>query len=204
MPFQPVPNSALIEWIYLIHGQLCENTYHVEYAAPPTALELGVIAEVAYNWWASELGPTLSTDVTLLRTEAKGLDDITSPFATYVPGVLSAGGAGVPAAANNVAFVIKHTTAIAGRSGRGRWYVVGIPHTLVVDSNISIAQAALYTAAFPLLDTALDAESANAVVVSRKQNGDFLPIAVTYPITGHTFTDTVTDSQRRRLPGRGS
>lgn len=204
MPFQPAVNAALIEWVYDLDNQVVENTYHVEGAAPFDASELLAIATAAYNWWASDLAPTISFDVTLLRVDAKGLDDPTSPLASYAPGALAVGGAGVNSAPNNVAFCIKHTTAVAGRSGRGRWYLMGIPKTLITNSALGLAQAALYTSAFPLLDADLAALSATPVIVSRQQNNVVLPAAVLYPITGHSFTDNTVDSQRRRLPGRGT
>lgn len=204
MPFQPAPNAALIEWVYDLDDQICENTYHVESDAPLTAGELAILAQECYEWWASELAPTISFDVTLLRVDTKGLDDVTSPLASYTPGALAVGGAGVGSVPNNVAFCVKHTTATAGRSGRGRWYLLGAPKTLVTNSQLGLAQAALYVSAFPTLDTALGVLDLTPVIVSRMQSGVVLPEAVMYPITGHSFTDNTVDSQRRRLPGRGS
>lgn len=204
MPFQPAPNTALIEWIYLLDGQLCENTYHVQQSVPFTAGDCSMVATIAYDWWTDEMSPTISEDVTLLRTEVKGLDDPTSPFFVRTPGTLSSGGAGVGATPNNVTFAVKHTTALSGRSSRGRWYVVGIPGTLIVASALGLAQAALYVATFVTLDALLVAEGLEPVIVSRRQNSVVLPEAVNYPITAHSFTDNTVDSQRRRLPGRGA
>lgn len=204
MPFQPVPNTALIEWVYMVAGQIVENTYHMRSDVPFTAPELVTAAPDLYNWWGAELAPTISFDVTLLRVELKALDSDTAPFYVYTPGALAVGGAGVAAAANNVAFCIKHTTALSGRSGRGRWYLVGIPSTLVVNSAISLAQAALYTSAFPELDAVIATLGHLPVVVSRRTNNALRPTGITNEVTGHSFTDAVVDSQRRRLPGRGS
>lgn len=204
MPFQPCTNAAMIEWVYDWDGQIVENTYHALGDAPLTGPELLALATACYNWWATSLSPTISFDVTLLRVDTKGLDATSSPLASYAPGVLATGGAGVEATPNNVAWCVKHTTALAGRSGRGRWYLLGIPKTLVTKSHIGLAQAALYTSAFPTLDAAIVALDLTPVIVSRQQDHVVLPLAVPYPITGHSFTDNVVDSQRRRLPGRGS
>jgi len=204
MPFQPAPNVALIEWVYQIHGQVVENTYHMMDDAPFSGPALATAAPSLYEWWGDELAPTLSTDITLLRVELKALDSAIAPFTSYTPGALTSGGAGVAAAANNVSWVVKHTTGLSGRSGRGRWYLVGIPSTLVVNSAISLAQAALYLSAFPALDTVIAGLGHIPCVLSRTQEGVELTEAVPYEITGHSFTDVTTDSQRRRLPGRGS
>lgn len=204
MAFQPAPLCGLIEWVYDLDGQLCENTYHVEATEPLDSAMCEALAIAAYNWWAPNLGATISFNVTLLRTEVKALDAPASPFFVYSPGALAVGGAGVESVPNNVAFVVKHNTALSGRSGRGRWYVLGIPDSLVTNSHLSLAQAALYASSFDDLDTALVAEGVTPIVLSRVQLSVPLLEAVGYPITSHSFTDNVVDSQRRRLPGRGS
>jgi len=121
---------------------------------------------------------------------------------TASPIVGTSGGGSMP---NNAAFAIKFTTTLAGRSYRGRIYHGGISGSMLsgvntVDTGIAADLVTFYE---DLVDAAALAGGQH-VVVSRYHDNAPRTAGIATPVLSITFTDRTLDSQRRRLPGRGT
>jgi hypothetical protein len=109
-----------------------------------------------------------------------------------------------PALPNSNALVLTKRTALRGRSYRGRIYVPGLIEGQVTANAVSSAYQTNYLNFWNgLLTITTTQNSFEMVVFSKKQNGSWLAQGILTPVIGFT-TDGQVDSQRRRLPGRGS
>lgn len=126
-------------------------------------------------------------------------------------GLPTTGGNNTTGYPNNVTLAVKWGTGLAGRSFRGRTYHIGLVITQVdTNDNVVASELNAIVGAYDALRTALDNATLGVemVVVSRYSGVDanHKPIprvtGITTPISG-VSADPVTDSQRRRLPGRG-
>lgn len=104
----------------------------------------------------------------------------------------------------NVAFCMSLRTGFTGRSARGRFYAMGLSTDQLVTLNhvTSTYVTNLHTMLTDILGAAATA-GWTLVVLSRQNGGVKLSAAVARPVTSIIAVDTVLDSQRRRLPGRG-
>lgn len=210
MPFVPVPNTLMVEVVFEKSGEVVENTMY--YERPD-----GWTLEVAEGFLGAlrtiiqeELMPLLSTTIQLVRLVGTLLDAVDSFSVTQTVSPPFGGSDGGFALPNNVAYTVTFLTAQRGRSFRGRNYVTGMtdgdlsgPNN--VDSDFRTGVLAYYDT----LRAVGIPSNTIMVVVSRFSGVDSagkpIPraVGVTTPITGFTTFDTVLDSQRRRLPGRG-
>jgi len=211
MAFIPVPNTAQVNIRYLYAGQQIENTLYFSKGSAFSGTDLQDLADEVWDRWQSDVMLDLSNALQLTSVYVVDLTTATSGVATHTESAngLNSGSAATP---GNVAFCIKFTTASRGRSFRGRIYLPGIPigyestpgilnqsdaDTLLEDVTGAIGQIEV--------GTGLD-----HVVVSRYSgvdvNGDPIPrtTGLATPVTGISYTDRNSDSQRRRLPGRGN
>jgi hypothetical protein len=103
---------------------------------------------------------------------------------------------------NNVTLAVKWQTGYAGRSYRGRTYFIGLTENNVTGDTVAGAYASGLQGAFEQLMSDLDGAGFGMGVLSRYHNNAPRTAGVLTPITS-VSVDTVIDSQRRRLQGRG-
>lgn len=211
MPFVPVSDTLAIELVYEYAGQTVENTSYVHSTPGWTIESISTFLDELRVLVQEELMPLLSTTIALVRLVGTLLDAVDAASVTLTvsppfPG--STGGANLP---NNSAYVVTFLTAGRGRSKRGRNYIAGLTVNDEADPNrvnttFRTGLLAFYDAYLALCAT----NSVELVVVSRFSgvDGDGRPIpraaGVVTDVIGFTTFDTVLDSQRRRLPGRGT
>lgn len=202
MPFISVPSTAMVELFYRWDNQRVENTLYFRQADSYDPPELTTLAEEVFNWWANSIAPLTSSSVVLVGVKATSLESDSAP-AVETP--VNQPGLGDPnAEPNNVSFVIKFLTSGRGRSSRGRNYIVGLPDTTVNGNSIQAAHADALVAAYSqLLAAGVITEGAWSVV-SRYADGLPRSPGIAQLVTGASYTDLTIDSQRRRLPGRGT
>lgn len=204
MTFIPVPGTALAELVCSLDGQRCESTLYFNKAGAWTVADLEAMATALISWWTANLAPLMSTAVTFLECKVTDLTtDTGSAFIKTPAAALAGGNSGAPGP-NNVAFVVKFLTTGRGRSSRGRNYVYGFSEADVGISHMSSVLAGQFVAAYTALFAVATAQGVEWVVASRFHNKAPRAEGVSIPITTVSFTDLVTDSQRRRLPGRGT
>lgn len=204
MPLQPVPDTMEAEVIFLLFGQRVENVYHIQALSGVDAQVLLDTATSLMNWVSTTYMPLVSDEVTFLGVEVKNLSiDNGGLIALQPPSPVSGSIAG-GSMPGNVSFCLSLRTAQSGRSFRGRKYVAGVPRSVVTEQAVSSSWAADLISALTDLTTVMFAINNLIVIVSRVQAGIELLIPITTPIVSYTTTDLFTDSQRRRLTGRGS
>lgn len=205
MAFQPVAASALAELVFSLDGQTIENTLYFRRANDYTVGDLNALGDALINWWDVNMQPLLSVELSLIRVVVTALHAQTGPQVVRVGSLpLAATKVGDPLP-NNCALCVSFRTALIGRGFRGRNYVGGIVETDVNGSRVDTAPAEAIRAAYAAIPTAVSGAGNTWVVVTRQVNGVIqLPSALTNNITSIVLVDTVIDSQRRRLPGRGT
>lgn len=203
MAFQPVPNTAILETLFGIAGQVIENTYYFRRESEWGAGELASLVTAITPLVTDFVEGTQGNALSFLGIEAKGLRALSDvSYVNTVTGVVGeVTGSGIP---SSVALSVARRSATSGRNTRGRVY---LPITVApqLASNDVVASAFITTALAYLagLDAAAVALDWLPVIVSRVVDGVTLAEADTYPITNWSVRDANVDNQRRRLIGRG-
>ena len=204
MAYIPVLDTVQAELILLVDGQRCENVFHFHTSTPFTVTDMDLLATDLIAFWDAQFKTQYNSTVFL--SEVK----ITDMSAQNAPSVTS--GAGLPIAGtrtgvqlpNNCAVVFTKRTALRGRSYRGRVYFGPLGEPDVVNNAATPALVTGLLSRYETMKTrVIGARTWNMAVVSRFQNGNPLAFGVATNVSGFT-SDGVIDSQRRRLPGRGS
>ena len=205
MAFIPAPNLVTVEFRTTWDGQQTENRINVDLLTAPTAANVQALASACHSWWVSNV--TALTPATLVLREVFVRDQSTlNGFAATaapggaVPGTL--GGASLP---NNVSICASIRTLFTGRSARGRWYWQGLCEEQVVGNTVNAGVLTSIDAALTNLAGVIAALSHFWVIASYISNGAPRPGGPVYFVVNEIiFVDATVDSQRRRLPGRGS
>jgi hypothetical protein len=200
--FVPSPDTCSVELVYGINGLYCENTFYVRGPSDGfwDTAALADIALVFEGWFNTELSDRLSTDLTLASIKAREMASETGHYYERLP-FASYGRVASPALPNNVSIAVSLRTGFVGRSNRGRNFLVGIPESKVVGNS---ADASWCNDVLNNYDTLLStlvahSPSLSLVVYSRRSGGAWRSVASTPEVNNVVFTDTVIDSQRRRL-----
>jgi hypothetical protein len=177
--------------------------FHIDANAAIDAAVTNAILDVVENWATTLLMPNTSEDLELTTITGRDLTTITGGLVERPLGTPVVGGQPSPALPNNVALCVTLLTALAGRSYRGRSYMPGLAEGFVTLSEISSATAAVYADNYVTLVDDLSTEGYELVVTSFQAGGVPRVTAVSTPVVAIGVNTTV-DSQRRRLPGRGT
>lgn len=204
MAFIPCPNIAEFRLQYLWDLQQCENVFHVYKSAGWTADDLNTVGGTFANWWTSELFAEVSNTVTLQRIMTRDLTTESGVGTEVLLGLPANGQRTSAALPNSVSLAVKWGTGLAGRSYRGRTFHIGLCDDQVTGNTVLAATQTSLKTKYDFIRIALD----NALlgvefgVLSRYHNGAPRAAGILTPITG-VGIDPVTDTQRRRSPGRG-
>jgi len=206
MDYIPVPNTVQLELIQSWNGQVVENVLHYVKASPWNADEMEELAEQAKDQWNTSIRTQISDQLSLTEIRVTDLASQTGSVVNYGTGLPITGGQSSPSLPNNVAVVFTKRTALRGRSFRGRIYQPGLIEGSVIGNNVTSSTLTNLRNgwdAMRLLPLTIAVDEGLMVVVSRY--ADLAPrvTGVATLVTSIT-TDGVIDSQRRRLPGRGS
>ena len=204
MPFVPTPNVFTVEMRYIWNNEQCENVLAFEGASAPGPDDAQGLMEDLVNSWSVNASPAVVGTcalVELYAVDQSAQDGWTSsfPLLPIVPGNYNG-----PSMPNNVTLARSFKSNSRGRSARGRNYPPGMPEGLA-DGNIVSATWMNAWGSFYLSIPGIAADNGCLwVVLSRTANKQPRQQGVTFPIITSSFTDNIVDSQRRRLPGRGS
>lgn len=202
--FQPTQDVAYVQLIQELDGQQIQNGFNVYRGQGWTESSLTDAGGVIGQWFKQELLPTLSGDLVLTRIIATDMSQQVSAQVELPGGVDNQGGLLVDSLPNNVAMCVSLNSAYRGRSANGRSYLAGIPETASNGSRLTPSIADVWLAAYNILQSNYLAGIGTWVVVSRYTGGALRPTATFLPIVSCVLKDYVVDSQRRRLPGRGT
>ena len=213
MAFVPVPNTALVESVYMLDGQIVENTVYMTSVDPPTITTLAEMIEFVNLTIREQLIPSLVSAIQLLRvvgTLIDVLDGLVYVSTTSLP--LSGGDTSAPLPSNTTVCCSLRTDH-SGRSFRGRNYIPGMPDAAVTFNTVSVDFRNNVNHYFDVLRSGASELGWHHTVVSRFSgftivSGKKVPTprvtGIATPVVNTLFVDNTIDSQRRRLPGRGS
>jgi hypothetical protein len=204
MPFVPIPSTIRVEVVYSWDGQICENVFHVSTPNAINEAELDAVQEIFKDWYETYLSTTQSQTVSLVKYIVLDASDQYGVAKEYPPGLVYQGSISTtPSLPNNVTFALRWNTGLRGRSFRGRTYHVGLVEGLVTQNAVNNDSLVSIVGSYGELLDMLDASSRSLVVASKFQGNAPRTTGLATPIVTVT-ADGVIDSQRRRLPGRGS
>jgi hypothetical protein len=211
MPFVPVPNTLAVDVLFLLDGQRMENTLYFEKPDGWTGAQIADWLDQLRTLISADLMPLLATAIQFLELVGRLLDTASSIGLSLPITPDVTGGVAVEPMPNNVAYTISFKTGLSGRSFRGRNYIGGLPNTAVTGNDIEAGTRTGLLDYYTALQAMADSNGTPWVVVSRFSGvdpitGDPIPrvTGVTTPILTVSTFDLTVDSQRRRLPGRGS
>lgn len=203
MGFVPAEGVIRCELVFTLAGQTVENVFNfrvADSAMTATALEL---AGKLVDWYAENLQALVPANVILQKVKMTNLDTADGYSLVFTTGLPLVGGDSATAAPNNVTAAIKFASAHRGRAGRGRAYFIGLRNVDIASNVLDSVRAAAIKAAFSaLLSIPMESGSAYLVIVSRVIAGIERVVALVNDVISVDI-DPTTDSQRRRLPGRG-
>lgn len=193
------------------NGQKVENTLFVQNNVAWEAVDLEELCNQVIIWWTENYGPQVSDLVSLREVVATDLTAETGAQIAVDGGGVIGGQIG-GALPGSCSLAVSFRTALRGRSFRGRNYVVGVPIEQMADTAaVQSTWAAAWIAAYEEFQTTISTGGWEWVIASRFEGVDpdtGKPIpreaGVMTPVVTITVVDFVIDSQRRRLPGRGT
>ncbi len=203
MAFQAVPDTAEIDILYTLNGEVVQNVYYARLPGGYALTDLQAIADIIDLQVHGTWKPQAPAEAIYIRTEVRGLafenDLVATQALSTGPGTHSS--AALP---NQVTFSIKKTSGLTGRSARGRTYWIGVPTNVLQPGNenlVSSTWAVAVVAAIGFFRAVIASVGLwEPVLVSRFTGGAQRPVGVTFPWTGETFVDQRVDTNRGRLP----
>lgn len=204
MAYIPVDNVCQAELFYTWDGQLCETVLHFEPDVSLTPTMMTELGAFLVSWWDTQMQTEVPTTLTLNQIKFTDLTIDIGPVVNYSAGLPLTGTDVSPSLPNSCALVITKRTILRGRSYRGRIYHPGLTEADVTGNTVSgTFVAALISRYSMLLTPVTSLANWNMVVISRRNGGVDRTEGVATPVVS-LDSDGRVDSQRRRLPGRGS
>lgn len=205
MPFIPVPNGVQAEMRYTQDGQKVENVFWFirdDAVDPETSAQ--DIATFLLDWWNNSI-KTLQASAVSLREIYVTDQSAANGFAYTLTAGLPAAGANVnEPLPNGVTACVSLRTALRGRSYRGRSYFIGLTENNVLGNTLGAQFVTALLAAYDSLVTDSTLNGYPLAVCSRFSGGNPRPSGILTQVRDALLIDSVVDSQRRRLPGRGA
>lgn len=204
MAFVPVADTYQVELRMSYLDQQVENTLYFQAKPDAATPTLAALANEVLLWWNASIRPYLSSQVTLREIYVTDLSSVDGEAYTFTPPTpLPVGGDTAAALPGNVSLAVSFRTAKRGRSFRGRNFIVGLVEPAVTGNNVSADFANGMSDGYNDLLSGSLSDDWSWGVVSRYTNNLPRAAGVFTPVTSAIVVDTVVDSQRRRLPGRG-
>lgn len=205
MAFIPVPDTVSVEVRMLMDQQKIENTLAFRLVGGWDLTSAAALGADLLLWWTNDYRVQISNEVSLREIFITDLSSATGfTHSQPAPAPNPTGSQNLPSSPNNVALCLSFRTVNRGRSYRGRNYISGIPRDNVTSNDVSPGAVGGLLAAYNALFTLASSNGADWVVVSRYANKLPRVTGVATNITSVVVVDPTVDSQRRRLPGRGS
>jgi len=205
MPFIPTPDCLQVEMIFNWDNQIVENVFHYDMGGGFNAADADMVAAAIKTAWDTTLKAQTAATCSLTKFR---MTDVTTQtgFATeYATGLPIAGTKVSASMPNSVSVTIKKATAKRGRSYRGRMFFIGLTEDNVTNNIINSGLTTTFGNFFAAIDSIAISAGGPAILSVRSLYNGNAPRSegILTPVTSF-ITDLVVDSQRRRLPGRGS
>lgn len=205
MAFIPLPFGikVVVAWETGSGVAICVHFVSKDAPNPVNATDLQNAVD-SFNTWGVAVRPLQAANITRVGVQAYDWSIPNGATLLMQPTVSQFGTNASPVAPLNVAVVASHRTPKTGRSFRGRNYIPGIGENAISTGDIINAtlRNALVTA-YASLVTNLNADGLVLVTASFYANGAPRVTGVGTAVNS-TVVDQYSDSQRRRLAGRGA
>lgn len=208
MAFVPALNTVRVFFEHAIHGNSGHGwVFHYKLAGlTPGIEEMEFLAAELVDWWNVNVRAFMGSYVSLQRLRLLDLTTAESFEFTWSAGLPITGtrvGTDLPA---NLAFCIKLSTGLSGRSNRGRTYFFGMVEGDVTGNSVTTTYANGVRSA---MNAALEFDDGlgaiwNLVVASFISGGQPRVTAQINQVINASYVDLRVDTQRRRLPRGGS
>lgn len=185
-------------------GQQCENTLYFDKETAWDETSMVALADSIASTLIADVMSFMPSTLILREIYVVSLESATAPAITYTGGLPQPGLSAEAPMPNNVTLTISFRTAGRGRSARGRNYLMGLVEPLVVGNTVDVGFTDRWEPFYLELLNDFPAEGFTWVVASRITGGAERAEGVTFPVVAFTYVDLTVDSQRRRLPGRGT
>jgi hypothetical protein len=176
-------------------------------AAPMNSSQLQEVCAKTATFLELNLLPLLSNTLQITEVRARVMaPDVALQYILPVELVGEQVGAVLP---NNVSACVSLSSGFAGRGGRGRMYVGGIPQATVSQSTFTSGfvenlNTAFQTGLLARMSETGPTTSFDVVIYSQFTGKIQRTEALLTTVTSAALRDNIVDSQRRRLPGRGA
>jgi hypothetical protein len=159
------------------------------------------LRDIYSAWFTSSMVAITPTNTNLFRIKTTYLYQTTSPRDDSLVIPVKTGTFNTPVMPNNIAAVIKWTSASYGAAYRGRTYHAPIPITYVTGNNLNSSGQSYYQTAYAALKTAFTFSSHFPVIVSWAIGGAWRASGLVTAITG-VNCEFALGTQRMRMPVR--
>lgn len=178
-------------------GQITATVFHYRQASGNAGDQSGALAASVDGSLAAGLKTTLSPEWSYDLSSVARVSPLPRTAPTLNSTNAGPGTIGTFAAPSSVAAVLKKKTALAGRKYRGRFFLPGVPLSVIADSQLTAGGVTSFAA----MATLLQGNIVNAA-------GTFNPVifhraSLTFDNITSVTVDPVLRNQRRRQVGRG-
>lgn len=208
MPVATNETVAGVEMRYTAAGSKVENTlwFHKTSGMAVVSSDLEDLTETLHTWYLGSLKAIQGAGCVLREIYARGALPDPAPVWTRAAAPTDFGSALGQLLPNNATFTIAFKTGFSGRSYAGRNYAVGMTEDQSANSIAAPAYIELLQDAYNGLASSLVSAGGHFIHVVYSQVSGGVPRVegVWTPINTYIIVDDTMDSQRRRLPGRGT
>lgn len=205
MAFVATPNVVEVQWRGTFDSQLVMNRIHVNVLTTPTQATCQAVANACGPWWTTNVRAIVATNVSMREVYVKSLHVANAPDATFSSGFPSSGTATGDSLPNNVSLAVSLRTGLTGRSARGRWYWYGFVESQIDANTVSPGMVSTIDGAITNLLSTINGLGYQWVIVSYRSGGaPRVGGPVYFVVNNVTIVDSTVDSQKRRLPRRGT
>lgn len=200
--FIPSANAIKAQFQYLIEGQKIQNSVQFRFEGVLYQESMGPLMDELKPWYLGDLADQMGSNVQLTGIKLTAMGDADGKILEWSPATAEYGHDEGPSGPNNVCLCIRLGTGSRGKSAHGRVYVPGCNQANISGSYFSTLYRDNCVAAWAKLVDPAHIFAHRLIVASYYHDGQPRTTAQQYYVTDFS-ADTVVDSQRRRLPGRG-
>lgn len=174
MPFTPVPNCVQARLIWQEdNGAVAQNVFWHATTSVPTLADMEAIGST-WGELMTEAGlvPTITNNWALSNVAMRSMSEEEGLQLTYNAGMPISGTSTEDAVPDQVAYTVTWSTGIAGRSARGRTYMLGLPISAVENRNkLSVSARNNFNNAWGIVLSSFEEEGHALQVVSFTDEG---------------------------------
>jgi len=197
VPTPNLPTVARVAMLFQRDTRKFVNTFHVRNSVAWAPSDLAGLATIFSDWWGANYKFQCVNDVCLYQVQVRVYNPL-APFAydlAVSPNIC--GTQSVAPLPGGVTASISWRSGLAGRRYRGRFYAVGIAEDQIDDfDRLSSTYVSSMGTVGNALITRVQTAGYELVIFHRSPVGASL--------IGSVVVENIPDSQRRRLPGRGT